>query len=289
MNIDGLKCFILLAENLSFARTAEAMYKSQPAITKQINALEEELGVTLFSRSTRHVELTPAGMSFYKDAKAIVQNAQMAVERAKRQEFGENTINIGASNPTALFYLSELLSQLRTEIPSLRPNIQVLSHKTILNLFMENKLDALFYYKENAPEKMDASFKELRKDHYVCLVPKGHPFEEKETLSIHELQKVPLIVCNPLNAPLETAYLQQHLLEQYTPQNVLYCDTIEIAHCMVASGMGVSILPGILCLKAPIFSTIPIDDKKQLSFGAFYRKQNTNAALKKLLRLISAG
>lgn len=152
---------------------------------------------------------------------------------------------------------------------------------------MENKLDALLYCKENAPEKMDAHFRELRKDQYVCLVPKGHPFEEKETLAIHELQEYPLIICNPLNAPLATAYLQQHILEQYTPQNVLYCNTIEIAHCMVASGMGISILPGMLCLKSPHFSTIPIDDKKQLSFGVFYRKQNTKAALKKLLRLIS--
>lgn len=59
MNIDSLKCFILVAENLSFARTAEALYISQPAVTKQINALEKELGVTLFIRSTRHVELTP--------------------------------------------------------------------------------------------------------------------------------------------------------------------------------------------------------------------------------------
>ena len=287
MNIESLKCFILLAENSSFARTAEAMYKSQPAVTKQIHALEEELGVTLFSRSTRHVELTPAGMSFYKDAKEIVQSTYLAVERAKRQEFGGNTISIGLSNPTALFCLSELLSQLHFEIPTLRPNIQVLNHKMVLSLFMENKLDALFFYKENAPKNMYAKFKEIQKDTFVCLVPKGHPFEKKEIVSMSDLKTLPLIICNPLNAPLATAYLQQNLLEQYTPQNVLYCDSIEIAHCMVASGMGVSILPKVLCLKVPIFSTIPLEKHNQLSFGIFYRSQNTNTALKKLLKLIS--
>ncbi|MBO5199434.1 MAG: LysR family transcriptional regulator [Lachnospiraceae bacterium] len=88
MNIDSLQCFILVAENLSFARAAEAMYKSQPAVTKQINSLEAELGTALFIRSTRHVELTPAGMSFYKDAKDIVLNSQMAIDRAKRQSIG---------------------------------------------------------------------------------------------------------------------------------------------------------------------------------------------------------
>lgn len=102
-----------------------------------------------------------------------------------------------------------------------------------------------------------------------------------------DLKTVPLIICNPLNAPLATSYLQQHLLEQCAPQNVLYCDSIEIAHCMVASGMGVSILPEILCLKVPLFSTIPLETLHQLSFGIFYRSQNTNAALKKLLKLAS--
>ena len=68
MDIENLKCFLLVAENLSFVRAAEALYISQPAVTKQINALENELGTSLFIRSTRHVELTPAGMSFYKDA-----------------------------------------------------------------------------------------------------------------------------------------------------------------------------------------------------------------------------
>lgn len=286
MNIDSLKCFILVAESLSFARAAEAMYKSQPAVTKQINSLEEELGVTLFIRSTRHVELTPAGMSFYKDAKDIVQNSQMAVERAKRQNTSEHSISIGLSNPTALFYLSPILSRLRESFPDIRPNIQVLGYKTILSLFMDNKLDVLFYYKENMTAKSGVQFKELRRDSLACLVPKGHHFEAKESLSINDLKDEPIIVCNPLNAPLTTASFQQQLLEKHSPQNVLYCDSVEVAHCMVSSGMGVTILPGILCLKSPDFSTVSLADKTRMSFGVFYHKQNANATLKKFLKLI---
>ncbi|HIU25157.1 MAG TPA: LysR family transcriptional regulator [Candidatus Copromorpha excrementigallinarum] len=288
MNINSLKCFILVAENLSFARTAEAMHKSQPAVTKQINALENELGVTLFLRSPRHVELTPAGMSFYKDARDIVISTERAVERAKKQESGENTISLGLSNPAALFCLTPLLSRLHEEIPDLRPSIQVLNHKTILSLFAEVKLDALFFYRENAPEKTDASFKELQKDSCVCLLPKGHPFEKKEILSLDDLSRSPLIVCNPLSAPLATASLQQRLLERCSPERVFYCDTVEIAHTMVAAGMGLSLLPGLLCLKSPDFSTAPIEGGDRLSFGIFYRRQNRNPVLKRLLKIISS-
>lgn len=119
MNIDNLKCFILVAENLSFARAAEALYISQPAVTKQINALETELGTTLFIRSTRHVELTPIGMSFYKDAKDIVMKSQMAVSRIRQQNVNSDFIRIGLSNPVAL----PLLTRFHLNYPGIRPDI----------------------------------------------------------------------------------------------------------------------------------------------------------------------
>ena len=286
MTIDSLKCFILVAESLSFARAAEATYKSQPAVTKQINSLEAELGVSLFIRSTRHVELTPAGMSFYKDAKDIVLNSQLAIDRAKQQNACESSISIGLSNSTALFHLSPILSRLKNECPEIHPNIQVLSYKIIRNLFMENKLDVLFYYKENMPLKTGANFKEIRQDSFVCLLPAGHPFESKESLSLQDLKDEPIVVCNPLNAPLSTASFQQQLLDHHSPHNVLYCDSVEVAHCMVASGLGITILPSMLCLKSSDFSTVPIEDKTHISFGAFYHNQRGNALLKKLLKLL---
>lgn len=288
MNIDSLKCFILVAENLSFARAAESLYKTQPAVTKQISALEQEIGVPLFIRSTRHVELTPAGMSFYKDAKDLVQNSQLAIKRAQRQNASSSAISIGLSNPTVLFYLSSILSSFHNEHPDTQPNIQVLSYKTAQSLFMENRFDVLFFYKENMTPKTGINFKEIKKDSFVCLMPAGHPLEQKDLISIQDLTDTPIIVCNPLNAPLSTASFQQKLLERRSSEGVFYCDSIEIAHCMVASGMGVSVLPGNLCLKTSNFVTVPIDSKAQLSFGVFYHKHSTNPALKSFLKLVTA-
>lgn len=286
MNIDSLKCFILVAESLSFARAAEAMYKSQPAVTKQINSLEEELGVTLFVRSTRHVELTPAGMSFYKDAKDIVLSSQVAIERVRRQNQKEYSVSIGLGNTMELFYLSNVLTKLKKEFPEIRPIVQVLSYKIILNLFLENKLDILFYYKEDMPLKKSISFKEIKRDSFVCLLPAGHTLADKEKLSIDDLKDEPIIACNPLHMPLAISNLQQRLLEKHSQHNILYCDSGEIAHCMVASGLGVTILPSMLCMKSPDFLTIPLEYKTQLSFGFFYHNQRANPLVKRLLNLI---
>ena len=284
MNIDNLKCFILVAENLSFARAAEALYISQPAVTKQINTLENELGVTLFIRSTRHVELTPIGMSFYKDAKDIVMKSQMAVSRIRQQNKNTDFIRVGLSNPVALFNLTPYLTKFHINYPDIRPDIQIPGYKSALNLFLENKLDILFYFKENMPQKKGISFIELEQDHLACLVPANHPFATKESISLDDLSDEAIIACNPLNAPLSTAAFQQKLLERRSAQGILYCDSIEVAHCMVASGIGLTILPRILSLKSPNFATVPLTEKIPLSFGAFYYKKNTNTALNKFIK-----
>ena len=101
-----------------------------------------------------------------------------------------------------------------------------------------------------------------------------------------ELADVPIIACNPLNAPLSTASFQQQLLEKHSADRVLYCDNIEVAHCMVSAGLGIAIIPNLLILKSPDFVSVPLADKAPLSFGIFYHKRSKNEALHKLLKLI---
>lgn len=283
MNIDHLKCFVLVAENLSFARAAEALYISQPAVTKQINALEQELGVSLFLRSTRHVELTPAGMSFYQDAKEIINKTEQAINRLQRQNIASCSLWIGLSNPTALFSIAPILAQFHRLVPQCTPELEVLNYKIILNLFLEKKLDLLFYYKENILPKANLKFQELIKDHFVCLASAQHPFAAKEHVTFAELTDQVLIACNPLYAPRSTALFQEKLLKTHPIEQILYCNSIEISHCLVAAGMGLTILPSILCLQVPEFCTISLEDTTPLSFGVFYHKRHNNAAVEQFL------
>jgi len=286
MNINTLKCFILVAENLNFARAAEALYISQPAVTKQINALEAELGVTLLIRSTRHVELTTAGMSFYKDAKEIVQKTQTAVNRIRLENPSSQSLRIGMSNSTALHVLRPILSEFHLHYPTIIPNIEVLTFKTIRNLFLENKLDILFYYKENLTTSAGIRFIELITDAPVCLMPEDHKLAVKPEINLDDLSAEKIIACNPLNAPLSIADFQQKLLKQCSFDAVIYCNTIEVAHCMVSAGMGISILPSALCPDERKFVKVPLQDDTTFSFGCFYHAKNKNQSLHKFLKML---
>lgn len=286
MTIENLQCFILVAENLSFARAAEALYISQPAVTKQISTLEQELGVTLFLRSTRHVELTPAGMSFYKDAKDIVLKAQIAISRAKRKNSVSASLRIGLSSPMGLFMLSPILERFHLAYPEVQPHIVTPGYQIAQTLFLENKLDLLFYYKENMPKKAGICFHPCTEDTFSCLIPARHPLSAKPSVTLAELAEETFVACNPLNAPSSTAALQKELLQNHPAEQILYCDSIEISHCMVAAGMGISILPSLLCLKQDSFVSVPLQDTPPLSFGVFYHKNHNNTALEQFLHFL---
>lgn len=287
MNTENLECFLLVAENLSFARAAKALHKSQPAVTKQIRSLECELGFDLFARSTRHVELTPAGESFYKDAKEIVLKTRIAVSKAKRQSAVQGALRIGVSTSSVLFYLQRVLKEFHRQYPDARPDIVCTDYKRILNLFLDHKIDALFYYKENLPKDYAVRFRNIKKDRVCCLVPADHPLARKKTAEPRDLEEFVIIACGALEAPLSIAAIQETVLEKHDPEKVLYCGQIEIAHCLAGAGMGVALLPEMLCLNVPDYARVPLADERELSFGVFYHEREQKPFLDKFIRVLS--
>lgn len=286
MNMENLECFLLVAENLSFARAAKALHISQPAVTKQIRSLEQELGISLFIRNTRHVQLTPGGEAFYEDAREIVLKTQMAVSRAQRQGAAREILHIGVSASPVLFYLQKTLKVFHERYPAVRMDIECLDYRRILNLFLENRLDVLFYYRENLPKEYAVSFTELKKDRACCLLPEGHPLTQKEEVELDELKDAPIIACSPLEAPLSIAALQEKILERHAPERIQYCSGIEAAHCLAGAGMGIPILPGMLCLKTAELVPVPVAGGTELSFGVFYHERERNLSVDRLIRLL---
>ena len=106
-----LETFIVVADLGSFNKAAEALYITPPAVTKQINLLEKDLGLRLFIRTHRGLTLTEAGKSLYKDAKYIIQYCKESVERAKKaMQEKDNVIRIGTSPMTPAAPLVQIWS-----------------------------------------------------------------------------------------------------------------------------------------------------------------------------------
>ena len=116
-----LETFIVVADLGSFNKAAEALYITPPAVTKQINLLEKDLGLKLFIRTHRGLTLTEAGKSLYKDAKYIIQYCKESVERAKKaMQEKDNVIRIGTSPMTPAAPLVQAWSRVQKDHPDIK-------------------------------------------------------------------------------------------------------------------------------------------------------------------------
>lgn len=117
-----LSTFISVAESGSFTKAAEVLFITPPAVMKQINSLEERLGITLFDRSNHGLQLTDAGKSFFQDAKYIIDYSNRAIEKAKDidNKDRQQSIRIGTSIMTPAKFLLDIWSEIQKFNPYLK-------------------------------------------------------------------------------------------------------------------------------------------------------------------------
>ena len=286
MNVFQLECFLSVADYLSFARAAEELHISQPAVTHQIQTLEGELHVKLFRRTTRFVELTTEGMAFLEDARNIVTISRQAVRRFQSADEGEMVhLAVGCDSRYQLPLLTSVLEGLRALHPNMHPRLAMLPGKQLLAFVENGSLDGVLTVRDRSAEKGKLRSQELKRLPVICLCQEGHPLAERECIRVEELREEPLIVQHPSFAPAEVARIQLRLLEDKKPSQLFFCELPEAAVLLTRAGYGLSILPDIFSGPEPGLEKRPLADTQSLSFGVYFR-QEENTPLRDFLRLL---
>ena len=182
-----------MADLGSFNKAAEALYITPPAVTKQINLLENDLGLQLFIRTHRGLTLTEAGKSLYKDAKYIIQYCKDSVERAKKaMEEKDNVIRVGTSPMTPAAPVVEAWSKVRGNYPDIRlqmipfMNSQENAREILKNL--GPNIDIVGgIFDETMLELRQCQGMELSRQRICCAVSVNHRLAEKEILTVQDL------------------------------------------------------------------------------------------------------
>lgn len=285
MNFFQLNCFITVARTLNFARAAEKLNVTQPAITHQIHSLETELDVKLFLRTTRTVELTQDGFLFLDDAKkllAIADRAKARLVNPKRQ--GEQVLSIGSHNYASLLLLPDVLRKMKTEFPDLYPRLLTVPPAMSKRVLEEAQIDVLLGFKEGGVTRFDGSYKELYKVPVLCVCPKNHPIAGRESVSIAELKQDLLLFETPFAG--HPSELRSYLLDDRTSSDFRVCDSPEAAAILVKAGYGVAIHAGLPLPADDSLTSVPLVDLPPLSFGVYYKSLKGQPLLKRFIELL---
>ena len=278
MNSTELQCFVQVANTLSFIKAADKMSMSQPALSKQIMSLEDELGVKLFQRTTRRVQLTNAGKQFLKDAEDFLRmeiNAKNRVEQYKNG--GAYTLRIGYSESNILTRMDPVLYTVHKKYPDVVPDFHSGYRDVILQMVEQGDLDLAFSWKDDTVH--DLSFHPLTDDEIFCVVSKNHPLAKRKHITFNDLKDETLIINSPyaaiqsLYAPENYVYAQEHQLHYYS------CRTAAEVYALTLAEYGVGLLQKHLLIPHNRLNYFKLKDLPSRQFGIFYTKGNDSPVI----------
>jgi len=192
MNIDNLKTFQAIVRLGSFSEVAKKLSISQPAVSFQVQKLEQELGIRLIDRTQRTITLTAAGKRLLRFAEAVeVEREHLQHDLEQMREEISGDLLIAASTIPGEFLLPTLLAELKQRYPAVKIQVDVSDSLTVIGRIRDNAYEVGFC--GIAPEGHDlASFK-IASDEIVLIVFPEHPFARKGEVSPDELEGEPLI------------------------------------------------------------------------------------------------
>ena len=287
MNTFQLSCFLSVAETLNFARAAERLNITQPAVTHQIHSLESELNTKLLRRTTRTVELTASGKIFMNDAKNILMISERAKKRFENPAEQEVVpFFIGCHSFTHLFLLPEVLQQMAAICPGLHPQLKGVPFEHLYRLLEEEEVDVLIGFQEANARRVPGTYKELKKVPISCICSINSPLAGFQTVTAAQMEKEKLILNDPEKIPASISRLQGQLMGSRPSSDFYFCDSAEAVSVLIKAEFGISVLPDLLVPLNPAIIRIPIEGVEPLSFGVYYKTLQGNALLKEFIRIM---
>ncbi|HIU42341.1 MAG TPA: LysR family transcriptional regulator [Candidatus Egerieicola faecale] len=284
MNTVQLECFVSVAEHLNFSKASKVLKITQPAVSHQIQTLEEELEVKLFHRTSKSVSLTQEGILFLADAQLILKTALSAKERlGMREHF--IPFELGCHNHMELNLLPPILKRLMQEFPLLRPSIRLVPFPSLISLVENSQVQAALGIKEES-KKSILFFKELCVVPVACVCSPEHPLAQHQTLTKDQL-KGNFIACSPRQISNAVFSAQSGVLADLPPEQRFFTENIESALALAKAGIGYTLYPDIPQAREAGLCYLPVHDLPGISFGVYYPYGQNHPVLKRFLTLIS--
>jgi len=239
MDFDQLETFQEVARLSSFSRAAEKRFRTQPAISSQIRALEEEVGAKLLDRSGGKVSLTAPGKLFLKYVEETLESRKAiftAIAETERVPRGE--IIVGANEGTCLHILPEVFAQFKKQYPDVAVNIKRSDYAKILESVIDNSVDFGVVSLPVTDNRLTVVL--IHRDELVIITPPTHPLAKLKSTTVSEAAKYPLVLpkAGHTRDALEDLFHERKLKPNYSME----LDSSELLKRFVAADVGIGFI-----------------------------------------------
>jgi LysR family transcriptional regulator, low CO2-responsive transcriptional regulator len=273
MDFDQLETFIEVARHLNFSRAAEKRFRTQPAISAQIRALEEELGVKLLDRSGGKVAVTAPGKVFLRYAEEAIQSRRSVVNSlAEMEHVPRGEIVLAANEGTCLHILPEVFAEFKKQYPSVSVMVNRSEHKQVLELILDNSID-FGIVSLPVPDRRLTTVP-IHRDELVTIVAPKHPLARSKSVTLAQTGEYPLL----LPKAGRTRDALDHLFgdRQIKTTISMELDSSELLKRFVAADVGVGFIARSNVqedILAGVLAAIPISDAQiRRDLALVYRK-----------------
>jgi DNA-binding transcriptional LysR family regulator len=195
MELRHLRYFVAVAEALNFTKAATHLRLAQPALSRQVSDLEEELGVDLLKRTSHGVLLTAEGKLFLEDARAMLKLADESVARVHslaRGEIGE--LQVGYLPPLDLHILPRALAEFQKTTPGVKVVLHDLGTDELCNELRNGTLHLALMMQPTDDSTAGIEFEQVARYPYFVAMSSSHPLSKMKTISVETLAKQPLVI-----------------------------------------------------------------------------------------------
>ena len=288
MELRHLRYFITVAEELNFSRAAERLHIAQPPLSQQIRDLEAEIGVQLFQRTKRSVQLTDAGVMFLEEVHKVFIQVNQAVRTAQRVNRGEiGRLIIGFNSSATYSVLPVLLHKFRQHCPDVELVLHELTTSQQLEKLYRNQIDVGLLYLPVDETKL--SVMPVLKEALMLALPENHPLIDQPQISMHALSNEPFILPaahsgSGLYSQIMSFFQQIGFHPQVTQSTTLLQTTVSL----VAAGVGVALVPSSLqnLQRTGVVYKAVVEPTPEVEIAVVWRQHDLSQVVQKFLSII---
>lgn len=289
VEIRQLRYFVAVAHARHFGQAAERLHMAQSPLSQAIRQLESQVGATLFDRTTRRVDLTPAGEAFLRDAERILDAIEDAQARVRHMGEGSTgLLRIGSTGLAAYRQLPQLARICARELPGLVlrfvPDLLTPAQELAL---VEHRIDLGVL---RPPLRCAGLVSRLiGQERFVLAVPQHHRLVGEDPVMLAELRDEDFVVLDSPGSVVAAAVDQACLSAGFLPRRAHQAAETSIMLTLVAAGLGVALLPeSVLALRVDGVRYVPVAGDAYVELALAWRADDTSPALARLVAVLEA-